>query len=440
MIELEKFWDAIKQEAIDRSILFSNNLEEEMNIEKIENNQIYINVTTAESFYEIDNVKTEIEKIIKERFPFFGDLTLLINKKFEEYIPRGIKKESFKTNLNENYTLENYIVGDNNNMAYRLALALIEGETKYSPLLIYGVSGLGKTHLAHAIGNSYLKKKKDKKILYIPSTEFTNELVKSFSDKTTIEFKDKFRDLDMLIIDDIQFFEKVFGRGDDMIQKEFFDAFNALHLENKPIILIADKFPDQLKNFEERLISRMISGSSVELKMPDKSIRISLIKNYVTKEKLKMDEELIIYLADELETNIREIEGFMKTILSYVNLLNLDKITKELIDQELDKRTKRKKNNITYEKVLDVVSAYYEVPKEKIKGKERKPNFVVPRDVVRYILVKNLKMNLGEVGKIFGTDHSAVLKANRKIEEREEIDPNDQIFKDIKIILQKLGS
>lgn len=224
----------------------------------------------------------------------------------------------------------------------------------------------------------------------------------------------------MLIIDDVQFFEKVFGKGDDMIQKEFFDAFNVLHLENKPIILISDKFPDKLKNFEERLISRMISGSSVELKMPDKSIRISLIKNYIQKEKLNMDDELVIYLADELETNIREIEGFMKTISSYVNLMNISKVTKDLITQELDKRIKRNKKIITSEKVLEEVSKYYGIQKEKIVSKERKPSFVIPRDVSRYILSKELKMNVGEVGKIFGNDHSAIVKANRKMEKKKK--------------------
>ena len=446
LLEPAKLWDGIKKELISNDIKLSQDIETEVRAVSFEEDEdtkiksLYIEIDSKSTYQELDYIKETIEKITNDKYAnILGEIKLDYIKRFSEKelsIYDDIeKKEKFITNLNDIYRLDNYIVGDNNNMAYNIALTILNGETKYSPLLIYGDVGLGKTHLAQAIGNEYLKRNKDFKILYIASTEFANELLASFKEKTTISFKDKFRALDMLIVDDIQFFEKFFGKGDDIIQKEFFDVFNILYQKNKPLVFISDRSPDEIKNVDERLTSRLKSGTSSELKLPDKSVRIATIKEEAQKENLDLTLDLITYIADELETNFREILGFMKNISARVSLIPGTVLNKELIDLELNKRIKKKKDKITSDKIIEIVCEYYEISKEEVIGKGRTKKTVMARDSARYLLSTHLDINLGEIGRIFNTDHSTIVKAIKKIE---QLDPKDELKEDIKKLTKKI--
>ncbi|WP_156299755.1 chromosomal replication initiator protein DnaA [Streptobacillus canis] len=442
MLEPSKIWEALKKALEDNQIILSDYIKDSVRAIEFKNSVLVLEIDDFKSYNEINNIKSEIEKKATQQYgALLGDITIELQKNFRDFTSSSnfIKKEKFVTNLNEKFTFDNYIVGDNNLFAYKLGMAILDGKLSNSPLMIYGDSGLGKTHLAQAIGNEMLQKNPESKVLYTTSTEFSNELIKSFSERSTISFKDKYRDLDMLIVDDIQFFENIFGKGDDKTQKEFYNAFNTLHMANKPIILISDKYPEELISVEERLISRLVSGALVELKMPDKTSRITIIKTILDKENVKMDQDVMYFIADELETNIRELEGFVRTIVARVNLMN-EIPNKELVTQELNKKILKKKQAITSDKILDAVSTYYNIKKEEILGKSRKVEIVRARDASRYLLNFILKITLGEIGKMFGSDHTSVVKAIDKIRLMETEDPNNQLLKDIKTLKASIES
>lgn len=210
-------------------------------------------------------------------------------------------------------------------------------------------------------------------------------------------------------------------------------------MANKPIILISDKYPEELTNVEARLISRLVSGALVELKMPDKTSRISIIKTIITKENIPMDQELMYFIADELETNIRELEGFVNTIVARAKLMN-EVVNKKMIIDELNKKIIRKKCSITSDKILDTVSVYYNIEKSEILGKSRKAEIVRARDASRYLLTNILKITLGEIGKMFGSDHTSIVKALEKIRLMETEDPSNQLLKDIKTLKSNIES
>lgn len=440
MITATKIWEDIIESLEDNKMILSTEAKE-VEVINFENEILYLNVDSYDAHIELYNIKDEIIKIARDKYKiFFPNFSIELKKTYSSDDNKGeIKKNEFKTNLNPNFKLENYIVGDNNLYAYSAALKLIEGETKrFSPLFIYGDPGLGKTHLAQAIGNECLKKDPSKKIIYTDANEFSNDLVKSFSDKTTINFKDKFKNLDMLIIDDVQFFEKMFGKGDDKIQKEFFDVFNIMHLNNKPIVIMSDKHAKDLKNVEQRLISRLDSGFSCELSFPDKSVRMSTIKKLAEESNLELDDDLVSYIADELETTFREINGFINNISGKMMLFPGMQVNKKIIDEELAKRIRKKQEKITAEKIIMVVCDYYDVDKEEVLGKKRNKDLVRIRDVLRELLHRLLDLSLTSIGEMFSSDHTAVIKAIKKIENLKKTDPNDKIFDEIRELTNKL--
>ncbi|WP_066900510.1 chromosomal replication initiator protein DnaA [Streptobacillus notomytis] len=442
MLEPSKLWEALKKTLEESQIIFSDYINHSVRAIDFSNSTLLLQIDDYRSYIEIENIKSEIEKKASQHYgALLGEISIDLQKNFKDFLNSNNtnKKDRIFNNLNKKFTFNNYVIGDNNLFAYKLGMAILDGKLSNSPLMIYGDSGLGKTHLAQAIGNEMIEKNPESKVFYTTSTEFSNELIKSFSERTTISFKDKYADLDMLIVDDIQFFENIFGKGDDKIQKEFYNAFNTLHMANKPIILISDKYPEELTNVEARLISRLVSGALVELKMPDKTSRISIIKTIITKENIPMDQELMYFIADELETNIRELEGFVNTIVARVKLMN-EVVNKKMIIDELNKKLIKKKSSITSEKILETVSVYYNIEKSEILGKSRKTEIVRARDASRYLLTNILKITLGEIGKMFGSDHTSIVKALEKIRVMETEDPSNQLLKDIKTLKSNIES
>lgn len=443
MFEPSQIWEAIKNILPNNNIKLSEDINKNVKAVNFED-FLVLEVLDKDSYLELKTLKEKIEKLATNQFKPLIQKNICIDlvKLYEDENKVEIIKQEdlFDSNLNPEYRLDNYIVGDNNMHAYGLAtsIANVEG-ADYSPLLIYGDSGLGKTHLAQAIGNEYTIEHK-KKVKYMTANTFTNEWLATYinygnnSQNNPFNFRKQFQDLDMLIIDDVQFFETVFGRGEDKTQKEFYEVFNMLYEKGKPIILISDKYPDKFQNADERLRTRFRGGTSAELRLPDKSVRMSMIKNYAEKNELEISDELIAYISDELETNFREILGVMKTLKSKVQFFE-KKIDKDLIEEELNKREKKKKEEITKEKVMDEVCRYYNINKEEILSKKRTSDVVKPRDAFRFILAKGLNMEIGKIGKILNTDHSAVSKAIKKVEETTD----KELKTDIAQIRTRLG-
>ena len=271
MFEPNQIWEAIKSILPNNNINLSEDINKNVNAVNFDDNLV-LEVLDRDSYLELKTLKEKIEKLATTQFKPLIQKNIgidLVKLYEEEKKVENIKPEDlFESNLNPEYRLNNYIVGDNNMHAYGLAttIANVEG-ADYSPLLIYGDSGLGKTHLAQAIGNEYSREHK-KKVKYMTANTFTNEWLATYvnygnnSQNNPFNFRKQFQNLDMLIIDDVQFFETVFGRGEDKTQKEFYEVFNMLYEKGKPIILISDKYPDKFQNADERLRTRFKSGTS----------------------------------------------------------------------------------------------------------------------------------------------------------------------------------
>lgn len=452
LLEASKIWKKIRAELESKNIILSSNTYDNVYAKEFDGNKLVLEIEDRESFNEIylnqDEIVKNLNDFIKSIFDLDENLDLelvkLYNEEAFDVYTEYVKNDVFKSGIDENLTFENYVVSDNNIHAFTLAQSIASGNIEYSPLVIYGDPGFGKTHLANAVGNEIMKKDSKKKILYITSTEFSNELVLSFQNKTTLAFKEKFKNLDGLIVDDIQFFEGIFGKGDDKIQKEFYEAFNSLHKDNKPIILISDRYPNQIKNVENRLVSRFLAGSTIEIKKPDKSIRVSIIKIKIKKSNVEIDDDLIYYMAENLDTNIREIDGFLKDLLFYVTFgakpNERPRITKELIDEQLKRRIIQKKNEITKEKVIEITTDYYELKKDDVLGKSRKKEFVAARHVIIYILATKLEMGMKEIGKVFDSDHSTITKSIQKVAGIISKNEKDELVQDLEKITKLLES
>ena len=236
---------------------------------------------------------------------------------------RSDRNERLNTGLNEKNKLENFVVGENSKLAFNACLAVVENEIPvYNPLLIYGGSGLGKTHLLQAVGNAVVERYPYKKVFYSTSEEFSNTFFQMLQKGEIQEFRDVFRSLDVLLLDDIQFFEKVFGKGGGTIEEEFFHTFNKLQELGKQIIMISDRYPKDIKNLSKRMESRFLSGLSVEMQQPGFETRVAILKNYAVVRNIEIDDNILEYIADTVDTNVREMEGMLTSMSARSKLLN----------------------------------------------------------------------------------------------------------------------
>ena len=275
---------------------------------------------------------------------------------------RSDRNERLNTGLNEKNKLENFVVGENSKLAFNACLAVVENEIPvYNPLLIYGGSGLGKTHLLQAVGNAVVERYPYKKVFYSTSEEFSNTFFQMLQKGEIQEFRDVFRSLDVLLLDDIQFFEKVFGKGGGTIEEEFFHTFNKLQELGKQIIMISDRYPKDIKNLSKRMESRFLSGLSVEMQQPGFETRVAILKNYAVVRNIEIDDNILEYIADTVDTNVREMEGMLTSMSARSKLLN-EKITLQQVQDELANRIRKQRAEITAEKIIETVSVEYEVP------------------------------------------------------------------------------
>ncbi|OQX53392.1 MAG: chromosomal replication initiation protein DnaA [Candidatus Cloacimonas sp. 4484_209] len=352
--------------------------------------------------------------------------------KTEPPLKEVVSFPSPKTNLRERYTFENFVVGKCNQFAQAAALAVAKAPAKtYNPLFIYGGVGLGKTHLMHAVGNYALSLYKNSRIFYIPAEKFMNEMIYAIKNREILEFKKKYRSLDMLLIDDIHFL------GDkESLQEEIFHTFNALYGAQKQIIVTSDRPPREIPSLEERLISRFQWGLVVDIQPPDLETRIAILKKKSELDGITIPEDVIFYIANNIRTNIRELEGSLVRLLALSSLTNTE-INLSTAKEMLNSIIGDKKKEVKIQHIFKVVADFFDVSEESLTGKRRTASVALPRQVGMYILRELTPLSLKEIGAKFGgRDHTTVLHAYDKISKM--IRENKEFSNKIDKIIRKL--
>ena len=346
-----------------------------------------------------------------------------------------VSSENFESNLNSKYLFENFVIGNSNRFAHAAALAVAEAPAKvYNPLFLYGDVGLGKTHLMHAIGNRVKQKYPEMKVLYISSETFTNEMIFSIQKNSMEAFRNKYRNIDCLLIDDIQFLRKK-----ESTQEEFFHTFNALHDANKQIIISSDRKPKEIETLESRLRSRFEWGLTADVQAPDLETRMAILIEKADREDIIIPNDVILFIASAIETNIREIEGAFTRVSAYASF-NGGKITLEEAKKALSELNNENNNkHISVEEIQKVVANYYKIKKEDFLAKKRTRNVAYPRQIAMYICREMTDYSLPRIGEFFGgRDHTTVIHACEKIgKERREDAELEKIIKSFMAQLKK---
>jgi len=315
--------------------------------------------------------------------------------------------------LNSRFLFENFVVGPSNRFAFAAAQAVAEAPAKaYNPFFIYGAVGLGKTHLLQAITQEISIKHPELKICYLPSEQFTNELISSIKTRTTEAFRLKYRSIDVLLIDDIQFIA-----GKVSTQEEFFHTFNALHDHHKQIIICSDRPPKEIAHLEERLVSRFNYGLITDIQPPDYETREAILRKKLELESVKVPDDVVTFIASEIKTNIRELEGALLRVVAY-SLLEEKSISLSLTKSVLKDMVKETVKTISVEMVQKEVAEFFNIQVADLKNKSRQKNIVIPRQVAMYLSRKLTSHSLPQIGAAFGgKDHTTILHAVKKVEE-----------------------
>jgi len=341
-------------------------------------------------------------------------------KEYEEGVTPAEKPQE-ASSLNPKYTFDTFVVGNNNRFAHAASLAVAESPAEaYNPLFIYGGVGLGKTHLMHAIGHYVLSQKPTMRVKYVTCEIFMNEMVNSLNKKTQSEFREKYRNIDVLLVDDIQFLTGKVGT-----QEEFFHTFNALHTAGKQIVLSSDKPPKEIAKLEERLRSRFEWGLVADISKPDLETRVAILQRKAEEEYLNVDEDVITMIAEKVASNIRELEGCLTRLVAYSSLTGrpIDRALAEEALKEIFARSEPR--HVTCEDVMEAVAAYYGVKTEDLKGPRRSRDVAVPRQIAMYIARETVGAPLTMIGERFGgRDHSTVNHACQKVAQEMHTSPS----------------
>lgn len=322
--------------------------------------------------------------------------------------------------FNSHNTFETFVIGPGNRFPHAASLAVAEAPAKaYNPLFIYGGVGLGKTHLMHAIGHYVLQNNKDAKVLYTSSEKFTNEFIKSIRDNETEQFREKYRNIDVLLIDDIQFIQ-----NKEQTQEEFFHTFNDLHQAEKQIVISSDRPPKEIAKLEDRLRSRFEWGLIVDITPPDYETRMAILQKKLEEEDVDIPLESLTYIANQIQSNIRELEGALTRVIAYSRLQN-EPITTELTAEALkDIIQTPKSKKITIQDIQKVVGQYYNVRLEDFAAKKRTKSIAYPRQIAMYLSRELTDFSLPKIGEEFGgRDHTTVIHAHMKIQTDMSADP-----------------
>ncbi len=329
------------------------------------------------------------------------------------FVIPGLQKVKIESQLNPNYNFVNFVEGDSNRLARSAGMAVANkpGGTSFNPLLIYGGVGLGKTHLSHAIGVDIKDKYPDKTVLYISSEKFTQQFIDSVKSNTRNDFIHFYQIIDVLIIDDVQFLS-----GKTGTQDVFFHIFNHLHQNGKQVILTSDKAPVDMQDIEQRLLSRFKWGLSAELQQPDFETRISILKNKLYRDGVIIEEPIIEYVAKNIKSNIRELEGAIISLIAQSSF-NKVEITLELAKEIVEKFVKHTKREVSIDYIQKVVSEYFQMDVETLQSKTRKRHIVQARQLAMYFAKKYTKASLASIGSQIGKrDHATVLHACKTVD------------------------
>ncbi len=396
----------------------------------------------VEGLYEVTNTNYELELLLRDEIIEDTEPKVnTISENSSSITSNSIEMPYIKSNLNSKYTFENFIVGNSNKFAHAAALAVAENPGKmYNPLFIYGNSGLGKTHLMHAIGN-YISKNSDKKVLYVTSEQFVSDFIginkkdENGTNFTYVDFfKQKYRNIDVLIIDDIQYLG-----GATETQKEFFHTFNTLYGDNKQIIISSDRSPDDLKILEDRLRTRFCWGLPVDIYPPDFELRVAILKKRIVGEAINKEipDQVIEYMASNLGSDIRQLEGAVTRLVAYSTIMGSEidlNLAIEALKDYINKGISEK-NNIN--KIQKVVAEYFQISVEDLKSKKRNSNISFPRQIAMFLCRKFTDESFPKIGIEFGgKDHSTVMHSCEKIEReiktnKDLADTIDKLEKDI---------
>ena len=329
-----------------------------------------------------------------------------------------------KTYLNPNYSFDTFVVGDNNRFAHAAALAVAESPaTAYNPLYIYGGVGLGKTHLLHAIGNEVLKHQKNFKILYVTSEKFTNDFINSLKDNNMDNFRNKYRNIDVLLIDDIQFIA-----GKDRLQEEFFHTFNTLRESGKQIVLSSDKPPRDIPLLEDRLKSRFEWGILADVAMADYEVRLAILRKKADEKHAIIDDDILKNIAAKIDSNIRELEGVFNKIVAQASLTHTP-VTFEMAEKAINDIIRQNSSVISIEYIQEVICNYFDITIKDLTSSQRSSNITFPRQIGMYLCRILTNESFPKVGAAFGKrDHTTVMHAFKKIEKEIKEDSNTKLI------------
>jgi chromosomal replication initiator protein len=327
-------------------------------------------------------------------------------------IPRSDKdKKALECGLNPKYTFDSFVVGSCNRFAHAAGLAICESPAKsYNPLFIYGGVGLGKTHLMQSMGNRIVRNFPKAKVMYISSEKFTNQLISAIQNRSTHRFRQMYRSADILLIDDIHFIA-----GKESTQEGFFHTFNALYEANKQIVVSSDRPPKDIPGLEERLVSRFGWGLVVDMQPPDLEMRVAILKSKAERERVDVPNDAVFFIAENVKSNIRELEGALIRVVAYSKLMN-QQITRDLVSSVLKGMFVEESKKITIDIIQKKVVDYFDIRIADIRGKKRSKDIAFPRQIAMYLTRDLMKCSLGEIGEYFGgRDHTTVLHSCEKV-------------------------
>ena len=418
---------------------------EPLKLNKVEDDRVYI-IIPLDQQHALDYIskkyKSFFQVTISEMMNKTYDISFILEKEIES--EKGLDNISKKpvynimyenANLNPKYKFNTFVVGSNNKFAHSAALAVAETPGgAYNPLFIYGGAGLGKTHLMHSIGHFILEENPDRKVLYVTSEQFTNEVIESIRSGNAAamtKLREKYRTVDVLMIDAVQFII-----GKESTQEEFFHTFNVLHDAGKQIVLSSDRPPKEMETLEERFRSRFEWGLIADIQTPDYETRVAILQKNAEIYEKKIDNYILEYIADNIQSNIRELEGAFNKIIAFskINKIQLDNLTLEHAEEALkDIISPSNNKEVTGEYIIKVVAEHFDVTVDDITSKKRNSEFVEPRQVVMF-LCKNMTNNsLASIGKLLNKkDHTTIIHGIRKIED--EMKVNEELRNKVNII------
>lgn len=398
----------------------------DLELQSMENNTI---VLIAHTQFQKDSIMSRYYDLFKNTFKYLTnkewEITVVLNEDGEGGEQSSSAQpehytQNLNSNLNPKYTFESFVVGNNNRFAHAAALAVAEAPaTSYNPLFLYGGVGLGKTHLMHAIANEILVHNKNTSILYVTSEKFTNQLINAIKDNKNEQFRNKYRNIDVLLIDDIQFIA-----GKERIQEEFFHTFNALHESGKQIVISSDRPPKDINFLEDRLKSRFEWGLIADISNPDYETRLAILRKKAQLDNIIIDDDILSNIANKIDSNIRELEGTLNKLIAKASLIN-SPITMEMAEKAINDVVTQQEKILSIELIQETISKYFNISVNDLKGIKRSVDVTFPRQIAMYLCRNVAGQPLTVIGSKFGKrDHTTVLHACNKIKNEVKENPS----------------